>query len=110
MKLQKHSPALGPLGRLTLQEGTKRPQVGGSPEGTKRLQAGGGAKRNPCLDEQTNNNSPALGPQGRLTLQERAAEGSVTPSGFMCNARGSRGFTPACSLFRPSALRVGYFK
>ena len=50
--------------------------------------------------------SPALGPQGRLTLQERAADGSVTPSGFMCNAHGRRGFTPACGLFRPSALRV----
>ena len=29
--------------------------------------------------------SPALGPLGRLTLQERAAEGSVTPSGFIYN-------------------------
>ena len=51
--------------------------------------------------------SPALGPLGRLTLQERAAEHPVTPSGFMCNAHGSRGFTPACGLFRPSALKVG---
>ena len=39
------------------------------------------------------------------TSPERAADGSVTPSGFMCNAYGRRGFTPACGLFRPSALR-----
>ena len=92
MKLQKHSPALGPLGRLTLQERALRPQAGVKP-----LHKGHGYT------------SPALGPLGRLTLQERAAEGSVTPSGFMCNAHGSRGLTPACSLFRPSALRVGNF-
>ena len=53
--------------------------------------------------------SPALGPLGRLTLQERAAEGSVTPVGFICYAHCCRGFTPACGLFRPSALRVGNF-
>ena len=43
------------------------------------------------------------------TSPEGAAEWSVTPSGFVCNAHGSRGFTPACGLFRPSALRVGDF-
>ena len=41
------------------------------------------------------------------TSPKGAAEGSVTPTGFMCNAHGRRGFTPACGLFRPSTLRAG---
>ena len=81
MKLQKYSPALGPLGSLTLQERALRPQAGVKP-----LHKGHG-----------------------YTNPKGTAEVSVTPSGFMCNAHDSRGVTPACSLFRPSALRVGDF-
>ena len=91
MKLQKHSP-----------ERALRPQAGvRSTFGRLLLQE--------PLHKSRSYTSPALGPLGRLTLQEGAAEGSFTPSGFMCNAHGSRGLTPACSLFRPSALRVGNF-
>ena len=79
MKLQKHSP-----------ERALRPQAGVKP-----------------LHKNRRYTSPALGPLERLTPQEGAAEWSVAPSGFMCNVHCCRGFTPACGLFRPSALKVG---
>ena len=76
MKLQKHSPALGPKGRFTLEERALRIQAGVEP----------------------------LHKSRSYTSPERVAEGSVTPSGFMCNTHGSRGFTPACGLDSPSGL------
>ena len=97
MKLLKQSPALGPLGRLTLQEGTKRAQGGGSPEGTKRLQAGGGAKRNPCIKV-----TIIQAPKGRQRVLSPLRGSYITRPV-------SRGCTPACGLFRPSAFRVGDF-
>ena len=40
---------------------------------------------------------------------ERAAEHTVTPLGVGLHPPVYRGFTPACSLIRPSAFRVGNF-
>ena len=64
MKLQKYSPALGPLGRLTLQERALRPQAGVKP-----------------LHKSHSYTSPALGPLGRLTLQERGGRRFCHPFG-----------------------------
>jgi hypothetical protein len=40
---------------------------------------------------------------------ERATECAVTPSGLGVQRRVNRGFTPACSLARPLAFKVGKF-
>ena len=40
---------------------------------------------------------------------EGMTEWSVIPSGFLQKLLISRGFTPACSLTRPSAFKVGNF-
>jgi hypothetical protein len=40
---------------------------------------------------------------------ERAIVSSATPLGLGLQSLVYRGFTPVCSLFRPSVLRVGNF-